>query len=188
MNAAVNGYFDWLMKKAQNEEGTIPVEDYSKMFWQLFNTEFSYTIPLDGNRAEDGVSLRYRYGDEYGIPESKIASEIDICPCSVLEMIVALAIRVEENIMYDSEIGNRTGLWIWTMLNNLGISDVKNDIYEEPIDTFIYNHVNVFLRREYDFDGNGGGLFVVTNSAKPLYDTEIWYQAMWYFKELLYKK
>lgn len=50
-----------------------------------------------------------------------IASYLDNRPCSVLEMIIALAIRLEEHIMDDPDIGNRTGQWFWDMIVSLGL-------------------------------------------------------------------
>lgn len=38
-----------------------------------------------------------------------------------LEMIIALAIRLEEHIMDDPDIGNRTGQWFWDMIVSLGL-------------------------------------------------------------------
>jgi hypothetical protein len=33
-------------------------KSYRKLFARLHDTEFTYTIPMDGNRAEDGIDLR----------------------------------------------------------------------------------------------------------------------------------
>ena len=39
--------------------------------------------------------------------------------CSVLEMMVALAICCEETYMDNPNIGNRTGQWFWNMVKNI---------------------------------------------------------------------
>jgi hypothetical protein len=178
---AINGYFQWLTDKCEP-----PTDNYNKLFWQLFNTEFIYSIPLDGNRAEDGISLRYRYGKECNVDERIVASEIDICPCSVLEMIVALAIRVEENIMYDAEIGDRTHCWIWVMITNLGLEDCTDEKMMDDEDPYVRRCLDIFMQRKYDKDGFNGGLFVINDQTKDLRKTEIWYQAMWFFKEMIF--
>ena len=41
-------------------------KSYRRLFYKLHDTEFAYTIPMDGNRAEDGIELRYRFGREQG--------------------------------------------------------------------------------------------------------------------------
>ena len=46
-----------------------------------------------------------------------------IRPCSVLEMMIALSMRCEEQIMDDPDIGNRTGQWFWDMIDNLGLGE-----------------------------------------------------------------
>jgi len=52
-------------------------------------------LPMDGNRAEDGIDLRYRFGYEKEYEGSTIASYLDNSPCSVLEMLIALAFRAK---------------------------------------------------------------------------------------------
>ena len=94
---------------------------YRKLLRELHRIEFTYSIPMDGNRAEDGVDLRYRFGYENGYSSSMISVYLDNRMCSVLEMMIALAIRCEEHIMDDPDIGNRTGQWFWNMIVNLGL-------------------------------------------------------------------
>ena len=77
-------------------------------------------IPMDGNRAEDGIDLRYRFGHEQHYSDAMVASFLDDRPCSVLEMMIALSIRCEEHIMDDPDVGNRTGQWFWSMIASLG--------------------------------------------------------------------
>lgn len=35
-----------------------------KLLRHLHNIDFQYMLPMDGNRAEDGIDLRYRFGYE----------------------------------------------------------------------------------------------------------------------------
>ena len=74
----------------------------------LDNINFTYSIPFDENRFNDGQDLRYRFGYEnniagYDIDEMSFRKG----PCSILEMMVALAIKCEENFMSDPANGNR---------------------------------------------------------------------------------
>ena len=59
-----------------------------------------------------GVGLRYRYSIYL-----KRDDVIDILnePCSVLEMILALAIRCEDTIMANVRYGDRTTQWFWSI-------------------------------------------------------------------------
>jgi hypothetical protein len=140
-------------------------------------------MEMDGNRAADGIELRYRFGYENRYTSDLINAWLDHRPCSVLEMMVALSFRCEEHIMDDPTIGNRTGQWFWGMIMNLGLEsmdDSRFDIYK--VDDIIFK----FLNRQYKPDGEGG-LFTVTKRRNDLRETEIWYQMCWYLSEVLAK-
>ncbi len=169
-------YFDWLYDLAMDGD-----EDYRYICAYLHGTEFTYQLPMDSNRFEDGVSLRYRYGYECDLPNYRIASELDHRPCSVFEMMVALALRMEEDIMGKND-SNRTSEWFNDMLESLGLSDMTDDRFDEDEAEHI---IEVFLEREYDRNGKGG-LFTIDNAPAPnLQNVEIWYQAMWFLNNIL---
>lgn len=104
-------YFDWMCQLVCNRRYTRGLS-YQKLLRFLHNVDFNYTIEMDGNREEDGIDLRYRFGYENSYENAMISSYLDNSPCSVLEMMIALAIRCEEHIMDDPDIGNRTGQWL----------------------------------------------------------------------------
>lgn len=166
-------YFNWMV-------GLVHAERYSKLMTHLYSTPFYYIIPLDQNRVEDGVDLRYRWGRENDIPDPVVASELDCQPCSVLEMILALAIRVEESIMTDPDIGNRTSEWFWDMIVNLNLGGMDDFRYNEY---YVTEALTKFMERNYNPDGSDGGLFTIKNPREDLRKVEIWYQAMWYLSE-----
>ena len=68
-------YFDWMQQLVCDFDYTVG-RSYYKLLQVLHETEFYYSIPMDGNRAEDGVSLRYRFGYEQGIDSRIIAKNI----------------------------------------------------------------------------------------------------------------
>ncbi len=169
-------YFDWLYQLVVDDRYYRP---YRKLLGVLFETEFTYLIPMDANRAEDGINLRYRFGRENSIPDPAIACVIDIRACSVLEMMVALAIRCEEDIMLDSEAGNRTGQWFWGMIASLGLG-VMDDLHYQW--KYVYDTIERFLNRQYAPNGRGG-LFTLQHCDRDLRTVDIWYQMMWYLSE-----
>jgi hypothetical protein len=136
---------------------------------------------MDGNRAEDGMDLRYRFGYINSLEEPEIAVYLDDRPCSILEMMIALAIRCEEQIMGDPDIGDRTGKWFWMMIDNLGLSNMDDNHYDE---NYINKVIRRFLDRAYDKNGNGG-LFKIKGFHNDIRNVEIWYQMMWYLDEIL---
>ena len=96
-------------------------------------------------------------------------------------MMVALAIRCEEHIMGDQDIGDRTGLWFWGMIENLGLLSMTDTAFNKRrVDEII----DIFLNREYKRNGEGG-LFTVKNHRDDLRTVEIWYQLMWYLNEIM---
>ncbi len=82
-------YFEWLCGIVFDGR-YLKGRSYSKLFELLHSVDFEVVIGMDQNRAEDGIDLRYRFGDEQGYIQPMIASLIDNVPCSVLEMMVAL--------------------------------------------------------------------------------------------------
>ena len=172
----IDGYFLWITRFVCTEEQRI---SYNKLLTHLFDHEFTYILNKDSNRAIDGIDLRYRYGREKDIPKTVIRSVLDIRPCSILEMLVALSLRIEETIMDDPDIGDRTGEWFWMMIKNLGLGDEYDDEYDERLVDF---SVGRFLERMYDRDGTGG-LVHIEHPRSDLRYVEIWYQLMWYLSD-----
>lgn len=100
-------------------------------------------------------------------------SYLDNRPCSVLEMIIALAIRLEEHIMDDPDIGNRTGQWFWDMIVSLGLGSMDDSKFDKA---HAIDVIRRFLDRDYGRDGKGG-LFTIEHCRYDMRDIEIWYQA-----------
>lgn len=166
-------YFKWLCDFIEH------TGEYHKLLKILDDTAFEYSIPMDANRADDGINLRYRFGDEQGYSETQIASYLDLRPCSVLEMMVALTVRCEKNIMDNPDIGDRTGFWFWNMISNLHLDHYKDKYFrEDEVDDIIHR----FLNRDYKRNGDGG-LFTVEKRRCDMRNVEIWYQMCWYLTE-----
>lgn len=174
-----NGYFEWLCMNINSR--MYPARKYTRLLLELYSTDFRYEIPMDDNRYSDGESLRYRFGVETGTPAREVAIVLDGKPCSVLEMLIALALRVEDTIMSDASIGNRTGKWFWEFIDNLGLIDM-DDMNYKP--NKVYFALDSFLDRRYAPDGRNGNIIVVERPFQDLRGVEIWSQMMWYLNEL----
>lgn len=167
-------YFEWICNLIC-DRGHSKLS-YKKLLLYLYDKQFNYIIEMDGNRAADGEDLRYRFGYICGYNDNYISSELDNKPCSVLEMMVALALRCEEHIMEDTNYGDRTSKWFWGMIDSLGLSDMYNDRFNLSYANVIMNR---FMNRNYDRNGRGG-LFTVKNPEHDMRSTEIWYQMCMY--------
>lgn len=161
-----NEYFEWLYDlTCSNRKSNVTT--FRKLLTRLHDTEFRYSILRDQNRAEDGIDLRNRFGDISRLPIEYLDG-----PCSVLEMMAALAIRCEETIMDDPSMGDRTSQWFWIMIVNLGLGAMSDNRYDRQ---FVDDAINRFLDREYEPDGRGG-LFRVRGCDVDMRTLEIWYQ------------
>lgn len=173
-----NEYFDWMYERVAGDRFSRDIS-YRKLLMTLHRTEFTYTIPRDKNRAEDGISLRRKFTNACGYEE--MTHYLHGRPCSVLEMMVALAIRCEENIMDDARVGDRTGQWFWGMINNLGLGSMYDSRFDREL---VEEHIRVFLDREYEPNGRGG-LFTIRHSDTDVRKVEIWYQLCWYLDGIM---
>lgn len=173
-------YFYWMYSLVCSEQCNKKAS-YNKLLHRLHDISFNYTLPMDGNRAEDGINLRYRFGDEQNYPEAMIASYLDDRSCSVLEMMIALVLRFEEHIMDDPDIGDRTGVWFWDMIESLGLEAMDDRHFDK---VYVDETIDIFLNREYEPNGHGG-LFTVNHPKRDMRHVDIWYQMCWYLDEIL---
>ena len=174
-----NDYFNWIYELISGKRSSTQIS-YRKLLKHLHNTEFRYLISKDRNRAMDGEDLRYRFAlAEYYDTEPDYIMDMLDGPCSVLEMMVALAIRCEET-MDDPDIGDRTGQWFWGMIVSLGLGAMMDSRYNAHV---VDDVMDRFLDREYEPDGIGG-LFTIENCHRDLRDVEIWNQMWWYIDSI----
>ena len=170
-NKVKNNYFEWLYNYVCKGRVNNQIS-YRKLFMTLHSIDFDFYIRDDVNRALDGIDLRNRYATV--INDESVTDILDDS-CSVLEMILALAIRCEETIMDDPRYGDRTGQWFWNMISNIGIK-LTDDSYNE---SYVINRIYRFLERQYEPDGKGG-LFYIPNCKEDLTAVDIWSQLCWY--------
>lgn len=167
-------YFTWLVKQIGGFEKN--GRRYEFMLSALYDRDFYWVLVNDENRAEDGKALRYEYS-------KKVIDDLE-GPCRMLEMLVALAKRIERDIMADRRYGDRSGEWFWNMIDELGLDrfDDRNfDIIEVDV------VLDRCLDREYQRDGTGSPFKSVRMSLgkwdnfKAL---ELWNQANLYYGDV----
>lgn len=171
-------YFEWMCNLVCKDRYAKSIS-YRMLLTYLHQKEFIFSIPKDQNRAKDGVGLRRRYVLIHDCED--LIEYLDIRPCSVLEMMVALAIRCEESIMDDPSVGDRTSQWFWGMIVSLGLGAMIDSRFDEELVVYI---VNRFLDRKYEPNGKGG-LFTIRNCDRDLRKVEIWYQLCWYLDSIV---
>lgn len=174
-------YFTWLCEYA-DYDAYRNSSKYRNLLNYLYQVDYIPLHDRDINRALDGQRLRYRFGSDEGLSDEIISSELDYRACSLLEMMIALAIRIEDDVMYDPEMGLRVAKWFWKMVNNLGLTDMKDTHYYEPT---VEEVVSIFLAGKYEANG-AGGLFKLNNPPYDLRTHEIWDQMNRYLLEKYY--
>ena len=169
MNKA--SYFNYLLQKINAPTS------YRRLLELLFNEEFrwDFSIFSDANRADDGLGLRLAYLiDEKDYEDIHEEPE----PCNVLEMLVALSIRIETDLM--GEPGNdHPERWFWEMIDNLGLAGMTNAAFNEM---YVINVIGNWMARNYKKNGEGS-LFPL---KRPRVDTRkepIWDQMSDYLNE-----
>jgi len=174
----VDDYFRWLCELVGLED---PVEttSYKALMKQLYSTEFYWTVPNDDNRSSDGIDLRGKFADDNWYESYE---DID-GPCKVLEMLIALAIRWDGDIMYDPDKGDRSVGWFWVLIKNLRLDKCVDEDFGDCWSNGDVDHILTrFMDRDYKRNGIGG-LFPLRNFRVDQRKVEIWYQMSAYILE-----
>lgn len=158
-----NEYEMWLLNRVGFHR-----RGYSRLMDQLHNTPFIFVLARDGNRATDGVLFREDFYLEGDINSGVYDHRDD---CHVLEMLIALAIRIEEEYTGEGADGH-PGIIFWEMIENLGL-----DLYDDQnFDSKEVEYtLNRWMYREFREDG-WGSIFPIKNPIRDQRDIEIWSQ------------
>ena len=176
-------YFMWLCERGGFSNGFdhIPFDGPSACYTHIYLADtlhripFRFTVPNDDNRVSDAKRMREFFADFH----SKYSdyTPIEVMDISVLEVLISFAERIDTDIMRGIEENDvdRSGYWLWVMLDNLGISEYDDDSWSLEKYQNVIKKVDIFLDREYDLLGRGG-LFPLKNSKKDQRTVELWYQ------------
>lgn len=167
-------YFRWLGSLIDTDT----FEPYGKLVDKLFETDFIWTIRMDKNRSIDGLLLRKHFAYENYISDSEMQMEFGGKECSILEMMIGLAYKCNEQILYDPE-KDLTGEIFREMVDSLGLSRMDDSNYDEDE---VNDILESFLKRKYEKDGHGG-LFSTSDPSFDMPKTQIWYQMMKHISE-----
>jgi len=186
MNRQPERYYIWLTSHIIDPDDP---RHYSKLLEALYRRMFYWVIPTDSARTVDGIELRNKYLNECDEDGKNDAyNSFFGMPCSVLEMMVALAMRCESDVLHDDPEKDYTVFLFWSMIASLGLIDYADDNF--PNEYYDYDNldeiIDRFLDRNYDEDGTGG-LFTVDyqyRNGKDMTTVDIWYQMMYFLREV----
>jgi hypothetical protein len=167
-------YFQWLYEQVAD-----PEQDLT--FWNvlrvLYTTQFAWHVPNDENRVGDAKALREKFIDTQGIRLRRSDREWAEMGCSMLEVMVALAERLE--FLTDK---GRVHYWFWVLMGNIGISEFDDSRYEAGLEEHVQDVLEMVIQRYYEPDGRGG-FFPLKRPREDQREVELWYQLSEYVTE-----
>ena len=166
-------YYQWILDKIRGYAE--PYFNYSLLLCELHSIEFTYGIMNDENRAIDGVNLRHEYMDEQNVPDIFYHDS----PCSVLEMMVGLAVRVDREIMRQPGADN-SYQWFWMMIDNLDLSRCTDEHFSSE---YVRQQIGKWLGREFQRNGVGSPFPLKIKNCQDQRKQTIWAQMCGYLSE-----
>lgn len=146
----------------------------------LWDTDFTWSLDMDADRAANGMALRKRYYEEGGTDGYD-------GPCTVLEVLVALADRMAA--IFDELDGEcKTPMFFWEMIENLELenySDMAFEDYPARVHGFFNRmdrRIERWLDRRFEPDGRGSP-FPLRRPRQDQREVDLWYQANAYMTE-----
>ena len=169
--------------------------NYQNLLHRLFVTPYVPYAEDDNNRVGDGVHVRFIYGNASDLYKKYVCQQIDAPPaprnvdfytesadrfCSVLEMMVGLAYRI--NDLYFDPDTDRVYMWFWLMIESLGLKKFTDDNFDGiQENNDVDNILNVFMHNTYDVHTGAGSLFPILDNYRPRM-IPIWRQMEHYYK------
>lgn len=169
-------YFDWLYSLVCSSRPKHNDPTYRNLLDILYTTEFVWLVPNDDNRIEDGRDLRYLFCQELEIRFSQVDTYWMDLGCSMLELIIGLARRLE----FETDLSVKH--WFWELLENLELNHLDDSVRFHRQD--VVNVLERVIWRTYNYNG-GGGLFPLRYPERDQRKVELWYQLSAYILERL---
>lgn len=169
-----DGYFEWLYRQIGSVRNRNPERSYWQLAKQLYTTSFSWSVPNDDNRCEDGLELRHEWIEDNNIEDADRSWLL--LDCSFLEMLIALSRR----LAFESE--GEPGEWFWKLMQNLDFRGYTDAVWSTSIERQVSRTLERVVYRKYEPDG-AGGLFPLRHPRRDQRQVELWYQMAQYVLE-----
>lgn len=142
-SASISKYIHWVLEDKlglTNQE----IRKYYNVAKTLTQIEFVWRHPMDENRAIDGLELRSDFEYETGDYLDKSSGLMG--PCTFFEMLAALAIRCENQLMRNLSEGDRTSKWFFEFLDNLDLLDdrIREKDIINTVEDFMDGKIDMF--------------------------------------------
>ena len=155
-------YFHWLVDQVGGEDWW---SDYYVSLYRLFDRKYYYVNPIDSSAYESGLGIRTE-----AIMDGVGILSIPNGEPSVLEVLIALCKKIDQSLMYNEDVGDRTPRWfddIMTVLNfkkpdgNIdrqidrfleGKAQITKRMRFEPHEKTLWEQVNTFYVKQFDLE------------------------------------
>jgi hypothetical protein len=158
-------YYEWLKDQIEIPNG----KSYNDLFEIMHNLEFVWTVPNDDNRVQDGLDLRYEFGQHLHLKPN-------LTGVTLLEVLVALSRRTAFTA------GGNPEQWAWRLLKNLRLHK-KSDPLTVEKRARVNDILDALIWRTYQRDGRGG-FFPLNHPEEDQTKVEIWFQMNKYVMEM----
>lgn len=190
-------YFNYLLAiiTDQNHDA---LNEYEKLCTLLHNTPYVVMNPMDENRVRDVDALRDKWLDNARVKDEHLrmeyAKDINNDSVSMLEMLIALAIRVNDYILADPTKPELPANLFWNFIDNLveygsfgtkyhtAAEILKDDTWCDFASDTMAACLNRVNTRTYHSDGTGG-LFPLRNPKINQRKEELWTCCVAYINE-----
>ena len=150
---------------------------FGRLFEILHHINFECVLERDENREDDGVELR----EEYSVPDCFDAEQEEAFyaqKCSVLEMLIALSIRVDDEFIGDPAEEHPEDFFM-EMIENLGLDKFNGNRYR---DDDVIKIIQRWMDRKFNKNGHGSP-FPMKYDRRDQRKLEIWDQMNAYISE-----
>lgn len=171
-NPLPDKYFNWLYDKAFPRRRSTRFT-YKIVTAAMHAMPFNVLVPLDDNRAADGLELRKAFLQSQGGQRGDL---VDYREASIFEVLIALANRAERMI------GLPQAEMFAIFMDNLDLSQYHDDTSRVGVNMTVVRILRRFNNRKYTARG-AGGLFPLMSPITDQRRQELWYQMGEYMAE-----
>lgn len=176
-------YFDFLYKVGFDDSYHKELAGY------LNSIPYEYLLDRDENRMYDGMDMRREFmdlakGDErwiFKFGKSAVDSDsvIEGGACTMLEFLVGFAYRLTRDMFNDGDLN--TSDLVKIMLEGMDIWQYDDSEWSVVAEDRVEDALDIFMDREYEYDGSNGNIFVIPGCNDDLREVELWVQASWWY-------
>ena len=168
-------YLEWLIDKVKADPYYISLIKvlYSVPYYAPLNS-------LNHNRRLAGIKLRDMFR-----AETKRRYNLPTKSCTFLEMMLALAMDMDNKILYEGRFGDRYLDWFWHMVDNAGWSTLTDGEWSAEASRDVRERCKAIMTGDYNSKGEGGLFPVFNHPEADMRDVDLWRQAFWWIDENL---